>query len=231
MNLRVSISIDDVNPKPGWQILGTPVEGWLRSLNEEFGAKFTIFTPTNYHGEYPLSKHKNWVQEMSSIPWIELATHGHLHMTSDPKRFGECEFFELNREILKDRWTMMIDEWVLCEQYPKGFKPPGWLVNRDFNEWFNNVCPIHYISLNPNHNPYSNWNCKTFFGHDGIQETDIKIHNQYEEGNGMIMLTSHIAGDWNDNVWNQRNYDQLCISLDHLVQNYNCEFKTLEECL
>ena len=46
----------------------------------------------------------------------------------------------------------------------------------------------------------------------------------------MIMFQSHIAGDWNDNVWNEDNYKQMRLSLSHLKQ-YKPKFKTLKECL
>ena len=64
-----------------------------------------------------------------------------------------------------------------------------------------------------------------FFGHDGINETDIKLHN-----NNMVMFQSHIAGDWNDNVWNEENYKQVKLSLNYL-QEHKPQFKTLSECL
>ena len=237
MNLKIAISIDDVNPKSGWQILGTPVEGWLRSLNEKYGAKFTAFVPSNYHGEYPLSQHKEWIQELNCIEWIELAAHGHFHMTSDPNRFGECEFAEIF--LYKDvalRLYSMWAEWIQCDILPNGWKSPGWLCSDGAQSCVDHTMKIEglgqgeynfdYVSLHYDHNRGMNWNCKAFFGHDGIQQTDISIHN-----NDMIMLTSHIAGDWNDNVWNEQNYEQLCNSLDYLTNNYQCEFKTLKECL
>ena len=44
------------------------------------------------------------------------------------------------------------------------------------------------------------------------------------------MFQSHIAGDWNDNVWNETNYNQMRLSLEALSSN-NVEYKTLGECL
>ena len=43
------------------------------------------------------------------------------------------------------------------------------------------------------------------------------------------MFQSHIAGEHNDNVWNEQNYKQLRMSLQHLVKLYNTEFKTMSE--
>lgn len=259
--LIVTISIDDVHPQSGWRILGDKTEKWLRSLNEKYGAKFTLFVPSNYHNRFPLSQHKEWVQELASIEWIELASHGHLHMTSDPKRFGECEFFELSNESdIRNRLLSCWDEWNAClhwEDVPIGWKSPGWLCSEPSkkiieNMFFRTTAPkdfdrsdmdftmyswgrpfFEYAALHYEHNHNMIWkgsgfvkSFKSFFGHDGIQQTNISIHND-----DMIMLTSHIAGNWNHNVWNEQNYEQLCISLDHLVEKYDCEFKTLRECI
>ena len=60
------------------------------------------------------------------------------------------------------------------------------------------------------------------FGADGIHETDISTHD------GNIMFQSHIAGDHNDNVWNETNYQQLQLSLRHLTDQ-GIEFKTIQE--
>ena len=46
----------------------------------------------------------------------------------------------------------------------------------------------------------------------------------------MVMFQSHIAGEWNDNIWNETNYNQMRLSLKYL-QDQKAEFKTLSECL
>jgi len=227
MRLNVTISIDDVHPQKGWRILGDQTEKWLRSLNEEFGAKFTLFCPSNYHRQYPLSEHKEWIRELASIEWIELAAHGHYHQTSDPRRFGECEFAEIvDIDDARKRLDICYEEWLLAVgKFPDGWRNPGWLCSSQSNRAMSYL-PLKYVAVHYEHNHNLPWNCKTFFGHDGIQQENISIHN----GN-MVMFTSHIAGSWNHNVWNETNVDQLRLSLEHLVNEYDCEFKTLKECL
>ena len=44
------------------------------------------------------------------------------------------------------------------------------------------------------------------------------------------MFQSHIAGEWNDNVWNEANYKQMRLSLSYL-KDQGAKFKTLSECL
>ena len=59
--MEVTISIDDLHPEPGWGCEGDTCVSYLEELNKEFGCKFTLFVPSNYHRKYPLSKHKDWV--------------------------------------------------------------------------------------------------------------------------------------------------------------------------
>lgn len=241
----VTISIDDVHPQKEWRILGDKTEEWLRSLNDEFGAKFVLFIPSNYHQKFPLSEHKEWIQELNSIPWLELAAHGHYHQTSDHKRFGECEFLELDTyKTFLNRLYILYEEWEGVGVIPKGWKNPGWLCSEVSCKLLNGrlatvssdyeiseiLWKPQYVSLHYEHNHDLKWNCKTFFGHDGIQQSDISIHNTDIHPEGMIMFTSHIAGDWNDNVWNERNCEQLRLSLEYLTTEFQCEFKTLNEC-
>ena len=42
------------------------------------------------------------------------------------------------------------------------------------------------------------------------------------------MFQSHIAGDWNDNCWNEINYKQMRMSLEYLKLQ-DISFKTIEE--
>ncbi len=245
MNLKLTISIDDVNPLKGYRILGDKTEKWLRQLNEDYGVKFSLFIPSNYHNKAPISQHKEWIQELNSISWVELAAHGHFHMTSDPQRFGECEMLELDTlQKCEDRFVVMIGEWFHCGIKPCGWRNPGWLCNANWNEYLNTVPTFEddvknwwfkYTAVHYEHNRGLNWNCKTFFGHDGIHQTDIRIHNTTDDAQrnqtGMIMFQSHIFGNHNDNVWNEKNYEQLRMSLDYLFENYNIEVKTLKECV
>ena len=90
---KLNISIDDVNPKKGWRILGEPTEDYLRKLYDTFGAKTTLFIPSNHHGDSPISEHQGWIDELRSLPYIELAAHGHYHNTTNSLAWGECDMF------------------------------------------------------------------------------------------------------------------------------------------
>jgi hypothetical protein len=233
MELRLTIAIDDVNPKKGYRILGEQTETWLKKLNEDFGARFTLFIPSNYRKVYPLSGNKEWVQELASIEWLELAAHGHYHMTSDTQRFGECEFLELqDRHEVDNRFHSLLEEWESVDIIPVGWRNPGWLcsemTNRWINEYYDNTegMLFKYAAIHYEHNRGLEWTCKTFYGHDGIQMENISIHN-----GDMIMYQSHIAGTHNHNVWNEHNYEQLHLSLTHLFQSYKVTPKLLKECL
>jgi hypothetical protein len=219
-----NIAIDDCNPLKGYRILGEKPEKWLRELNERYGCKFTLFIPSNFHNQAKLSENKEWVKELNSIPFLELAAHGHFHDTSDRLKFGECEMAEPN-PLIAGIINDMLGEWYDClGTYPVGFRPPGWLCSENVKNTLE-VC-FKYVAIHYEHNQGMKWNCKTFFGHDGIHQENISIHND-----NMIMFQSHIYGNHNHNVWNEPNFEQLCLSLDHLTQNYDCIFKTLKECL
>ena len=70
MKKNVTISIDDLHPEQGWGCEGDKSVEYLKELWIEFGCKFTLFIPSNYHGKYPLSKHKDWVDYWKTTPWI-----------------------------------------------------------------------------------------------------------------------------------------------------------------
>lgn len=233
-DIKLTISIDDVNPLPGWRILGDPSEKWLRTLHEQFGLKFTLFIPSHYHNlpNTQLRDNKEWIQELNSIEWIELAAHGHFHETSDRSRYGECEFLELDYYQASYTLSMSWEQWDDADvDVPCGFRPPGWLVspqsNQAIKDFIVNEHPIFkYVAIHYQHNNGLKWNCKEFFGHDDIQSNSISVHNE-----NMIMFQSHICGNWNKNVWNQDNYEQLRLSLNYLSENLTYQPATLQECV
>lgn len=116
-------------------------------------------------------------------------------------------------------------EWYKCgfELSEMGWRNPGWLCSDIARAYIETT--FKYVALHYEHNRNAVWNTKMFFGHDGIQEENISIHN-----NDMIMFQSHIAGNHNDNVWNEHNYERLRISLTHLFENYQIKSKLLNEC-
>ena len=77
--MEVIIAIDDLHPEKGWGCEGDESIGYLEQLNQEFGCKFTLFIPANYHEDYPISKHKDWVDWWLSKSWAEIASHGYYH--------------------------------------------------------------------------------------------------------------------------------------------------------
>lgn len=228
MHLKITLSVDDINPSPQYRILGTPVEKWMQKLHDDFGVKFTLFCPSNYHGQWPISEHKGWINELNNDPKFEIACHGHYHQTANPKLYGECEFAELNTmDTSLDRLRMMFNEWNEVGVLPVGWRSPGWLTSQSTAALI--PTQFDYAAIHEVHSREVRWgrsNFITFTGHDGIQQENISIHND-----NMIMFQSHIAGRHNHNVWNESNYNQLRMSIDHLVQNYTIEFKTLKECV
>ena len=221
--MNLTIAIDDVNPLKDWRILGDITEKYLFDLNKKFGAKFTLFIPSNYHNEAPISEHKEWINELNSSGIFELAAHGHFHQTVNPDRFGECEFYELaGDEIIEHRIHLMFEEWDKVGIKPKGWRNPGWLCSWRASELLSKH--FDWVALHYEHNRGLIWNgCKEIFGSDGIHKNDITLHSE------RVMLHSHIFGDWNDNVWNEDNYKQANLSLEFLCKYHDIEFKTMSE--
>jgi hypothetical protein len=220
--INLTISVDDINPLKGWGAKGDIQMEYLDNLHKEFGVKFTLFIPSNYHKQAPLSENKDWVDWLKSKDYFELAAHGHYHQC-ERNDIGECEFFELDtKEKSQDRIQLMLKEWESVDHKPLGWRNPGWLGHplavKELGKHFK-YSAIHY-----QHNNNLKWDCKTFYGADGIDGTNISIHND-----NVIMFQSHIAGDWNDNIWNEKNYKQMRLSIEHLTINHNIKFKTLKE--
>jgi len=219
--MNLTIAIDDLHPENGWGVEGDICMEYLDALNKEFGVKFTLFIPSNYHYKYPLSKYKSWIDWLKSKDHFELAAHGHFH-ACEREGIGECEFFELDTDQKAvDRINLMLNEWEKVNHKPLGWRNPGWLGHPTA---IKHLGPhFKYAAIHYEHNHNIPWSCSTLFGHDGIHETDIKLHN------GNIMFQSHIAGDWNDNVWDENNYNQIRMSIEFLLQNHDIKFKTLSE--
>ena len=218
--MEITIAIDDIHPGKGWGLPGDQCMEYLDELNKEFGAKFTLFIPSNYHYDYPLSKHKDWIDWLKSKKYFELAAHGHFHKCQR-NDIGECEFFELDTpKKARDRIQLMLSEWKKVNHKPQGWRNPGWLAHptvvKELEPHF------EYVALHYQHNHNLQWGCKMIFGADGIHELNINLHN------GNIMFQSHIAGEWNDNCWNLDNYNQMRVSLKYLIGQGGV-FKTISE--
>lgn len=224
MELNLTVAIDDVHPEKGWGIQGDECMTYLDQLNKEFGTKFTLFIPSNYHQQYPISQYVEWIDWLQSLGYFELAAHGHYHQTTNKEHFGEMEFAELqDPSKIAERIILMQKEWEAVNVIPKVWRNPGWICSKQSHEQLKQifeVAAIHY-----DHNMGLYWDtCKTVYGHDGIHETDIKLHN----GN-CLMFQSHIAGDWNKNVWNKDNFDQFHSSLTYLHETYSITNKFISE--
>lgn len=221
--LNITIAIDDNHPETGWGVEGDVQMEYLEELNKEFGAKFTLFIPSNYHRKFPISENKDWVEWLLSKGYFELAAHGHYHETSDKNKWGECEFFELDSpDEVKNRINEMFFQWEAVNHIPSGWRNPGWLASVESCKQLQSK--FKWSAVHYEHNRGLDWGqCKAIFGADGINETEIKLHN------GHIMFQSHIAGEWNKNIWNENNYLQLRESLRFLTGNFKINYCTISE--
>lgn len=222
--MNITISIDDIHPEQGWGLPEDKQMEYLQALNDEFEAKFTLFIPSNYHKEYPISQYKDWIDWLRSKQYFELAAHGHYHQCDRSNLYGEMEFAELiDKNQIEERINLMVLEWVKIGYQPKGWRNPGWIAS---DQSINQLeLLFDWVALHEQHNQGRKWDCKMLFGHVGIHENELK------KINNTIMFQSHIAGSHNDNVWNEKNYEhfrEILIFLKTPLQ-YPLTFKTLSE--
>jgi len=220
--MDVIIAIDDLHPKPGWGCDGDECVTYLEKLNQEFGCKFNLFIPSNYHQGYPLDKHIDWIMFWLDKDWVEVSSHGHFHQCGFRDDIGEQEFLELNYEGAVARLQRSMEIWQPIGYIPKGFRMPGWGCNHEsakaIGEHFDWVAAHDKINFG------LDFGCKTFYGCDGInQSEDISIWDS------SFMFQSHIAGEWNDNMWNEENYLHFREVLKYLLSEHNIQFKTISE--
>lgn len=223
--INITISCDDTNPIPGWGAKGDQQWKWMDELHAKYGIKMNHFIPSNYHGNAPISLHKDWIKWIEDKGYVEISAHGHFHETPDRGAWGECEFAYLQDIFqVKQRIDVMMGEWDKVGHKPLVWRSPGWLaspmsvseLSREFK-----TAAIHY-----EHNRGMSWgDCKMIFGADGINEEDIKLHHP---GN-TVMFQSHIQGEWNKNIWNEENYKNLDRWLEHLTSTEDVRFMTLTE--
>jgi hypothetical protein len=211
-----------LHPEQGWGCEGDEAVGYLEELNKEFGCKFTLFIPSNYHGKYPLSKHKDWVDFWKKKDWVELSAHGHYHQC-EADDIGECEFWEMDSKLkAHDRISLCMDEWLGVNVKPAGWRNPGWIAHPEAIKVLGDY--FDYAAIHKKHNDGIVWRCKTLEGADGIHETEsIQLYGD------TFMFQSHIAGKTNDNNWDEDNYNNFRNVLEFLSKSSKLKYVTLGE--
>jgi len=123
--VKVAMDIDDVHPRKGFGIddINDNLR-YARLLNKNFGMKFTLFIPTNCFGEYPISKYKDWFENIINKDYYEVGAHGHYHHRKDKADFAGSQK-EVN-EIIE----LMESEFSELGYTPTGVKPCGGLITQ-----------------------------------------------------------------------------------------------------
>jgi len=129
----------------------------------------------------------------------------------------ELDFTEATERI-QDSLTL----WKECGHTPTGFRTPGWGITQQaataISSYFDWVAGHEQI------NKDIVFPTQYFIGADGIHETeDISLYGD------TFMFQSHIQGDWNDNVWNEKNYLHFEQVVKYLLSQYELQFKTISE--
>ena len=231
---NVIVAIDDVHPEKGWGVEGDVQVQYLENLHHNFGVKFNLFVPSNYHNKFPITK--EFVDFWKQYDWIELSNHGHFHACENKEitgidkntgdkvimELGEMEFMELQHGDAVQRIQESLNLWNACGYRPRGFRAPGWAVNQQSADAISS-----YFDWTAGHNEINagiKWGCQFFEGHDGINESDnINLY-----GN-TFMFQSHINGTHNENVWNEENFLHFEKVLEYLLSQYKIQFRTISE--
>ena len=216
------VAIDDLHPEQGWGCEGDIQVEYLTELNKKFGVKFNLFSPSYYHNDYPLTK--DWVDFWKQYDWVELSNHGHFHDVSpqNKEHIGEQEFLELSYSQAEDRIKQSLSLWEKCGHKPNGFRSPGWGINQESADAVSSK--YRYIAAHDQINKHVKFKTNVLFGCDGIHERE-RIY-MWETG---YVFQSHIAGDWNDNCWNESNYTNFQQVLKYLSTDNKLNFKTFSE--
>ena len=208
---KINISIDDVNPKPGWRIIGEPTQKYLEQLNKDFGSRVTLFIPANHHGNAELSENKSWINELKEWDFIEFGAHGYYHDTSNRNLMGECEFAAIDDADVYERLQMISYSWLnSLGKLPKVWKSPGWLTSRQSANLISSEYDIAVV--HPIHNHNLLWSCST------INATDYSPPNNFPGMDCNIFILSHIHGK-HDNAWSDSFYNYVRRTLEVLKTN------------
>lgn len=225
-NLEIVIAIDDLHPEEGWGMPNDECTKRIQLLNEEFGCKFVLFTPSNYQGLYPLSKHKDWVKFWEGKDWIEFAGHGYFHSRPyvSPNFCRENEFLDLDYSQSKERINDCLKEWEACDIRPLGWRMCGW--NATQGSFYAAEEEFNYLAIHEatNKNIHLRLDRKTFSKNSCItSDQHMIVEDKY------IYFQSHIAGKFNKNIWNSKNYNNFSSKLKKLSESSHLEFKTFKE--
>lgn len=218
-DLKVVICIDDVHPQKNWRIEGETTALYLESLHETFGCKFNLFIPSHYHSLTPIRLYRDWINWLQDRGYFELCAHGHFHNCKN-SMLGEQEFLELDYTDAAVRVEMMLDEWSRVGIRPRGFRMPGWGCSQGSAQAVGES--FEYVAAHRDINYNISFPTKTYYGADGIHET---AGMTIQAGN-VVVFQSHIFGDWNKNVWNEKNYQNFYTVLDYLRNHYTLNFTT-----
>lgn len=221
--LNVVIAIDDLHPEKGWGVDGDKSVERLIELNKEFGCKFVLFIPSNYHGKFPISEYKDWIDFWNNKEWIELAAHGHFHKRPHYSyHLKECEFIDLDYKESQDRIKLCLNEWEKVGVKPKGWRMCGWEATQAaFDVVQEN---FEYTAVHESSNCNINFrDHRTFAYSTSIINKNLNIRE------GFVFFQSHISGKTNKNTWNNKNYIKFRETLTSMLKTKTLNFLNYNE--
>ena len=205
--MKLVIDVDDVHPEKGYGYNDKEIQ-YLDKLHDEFGCRFTLFMPINWHNKFDITENRSWFLELVDRGYFEIAAHGVTHTGVDG---SAREFLNTSEVILAAKLLMITECFDELDYSPSGIKPPGW---DSIPEAANLFCE------------FFDYFCTDFRGHSPVKYNDsynipytYSIHESYDLKNynqDIVILHSHINEICGDNGWNSKLYEKVRSDLSNV---------------
>jgi predicted deacetylase len=229
MVLKIAFSVDDIAPIPEHGL--NKEKGnlkYLIKLNEEFGAKFTLFTIPNFQGKNNILDHKDWFNWLKEKEFFEIGVHGYFHMNPNNPDLS-IEFININKQQATTLIKNSLQTFNELGIRPSGFKFPGWEFDPEFMDLITNnfdYLADHFVGVRP---------LKMSNGFVRIPYTlsAENLHsNHYKDD--VLIIHSHIAVDkQNKNGFTEELYENVRTFLKEIIKknDFDVKFITFNELL
>lgn len=198
--MKIVIDVDDFHPEKGYGLYDREL-CFMDDLHEQFGCKFTLFTPTNWHDEYDITHYTRWFKEISMRPWYEIGAHGILHSAPDG---SSREFLFTTPDQLEAKCVQMKETFESLDYEVKGVRPPGWDMIPEAKDIF----AEHFDYMATHH-----------IGHEPVKYKDTWdvpysycIHDNFNlksVESDTVILHAHANPKSGDNGWDVRLYQKI----------------------